>query len=49
LPEQSRISLKIFKDAGYKAELHILPVGHKIPLQAKYLIENFINMEYHQV
>ena len=49
LPEQSRKSLKIFKDAGYKAELHILPVGHKIPLQAKYLIENFINMEYHQV
>ena len=49
LLEQSRISLKIFKDAGYKAELHILPVDHKIPLQAKYLIENFINMEYHQV
>jgi len=43
LPEQSRISLKIFKDAGYKTELHIFSSGHKIPLQAKNLIKNFIN------
>jgi len=49
LPEQSRKSLEIFKDAGYEAELHILPVGHKIPLEAKYFIEKFINMKYHQV
>ena len=43
LPEQSRISLKIFKDAGYKTELHIFSSGHKVPLQAKNLIKNFIN------
>ena len=43
LPEQSKISLKIFKDAGYKAKLHIYSSGHKIPLQAKNLIKNFIN------
>ena len=42
LPEQSKISLELFKGAGYKTQLHILPSRHKVPLQAKYLIEDFI-------
>ncbi len=40
--EESRISLKLFIDAGYKATLHILASRHKIPLQAKEIIEKFI-------
>ena len=43
LPVESKIALKLFSDAGYKVKLEILSVGHKIPLQAKSLIENFIN------
>jgi len=46
LLEQSRISLKIFKDAGYKADLHIFSSGHKIPLQAITSIKNFINNKH---
>ena len=46
LLEQSRISLKIFKDAGYKADLHIFSSGHKIPLQAINSIKNFINNKH---
>jgi phospholipase/carboxylesterase len=46
LLEQSRISLKIFKDAGYKAYLHIFSSGHKIPLQAINSIKNFINNKH---
>ena len=42
LPEQSKISLELFNDAGYKTQLHILPSRHKVPLQAKYLVEDFI-------
>ena len=47
LLEQSRISLKIFKDAGYKADLHIFSSGHKIPLQAITSIKNFINNKHY--
>ena len=46
LLEQSRISLKIFKDAGYKADLHIFSSGHKIPLQAINSIKNFISNKH---
>ena len=46
LLEQSRISLKIFKDAGYKADLHIFSSGHKIPLQAINSIKIFINNKH---
>ena len=42
LPEQSKISYKLFKTAGYRAKLHILPAGHKIPLKSKNLIQTFI-------
>ena len=42
LPEQSKISQKLFKTVGYQTELHILPAGHKIPLKAKNLIQTFI-------
>ena len=43
LPVESKIALKLFSDAGYEVKLETLSVGHKIPLQAKSLIENFIN------
>ena len=43
LPVESKITLKLFSDAGYKVKLETLSVGHKIPIQAKSLIENFIN------
>ena len=43
LPVESKIALKLLSDAGYKVKLETLSVGHKIPLQAKSLIENFIN------
>ena len=43
LPVESKIALKLFSDAGYEVKLETLSVGHKIPLQAKILIENFIN------
>ena len=43
LPVESKIALKLFSDAGYEVKLETLSVGHKIPIQAKSLIENFIN------
>ena len=43
LPVESKIALKLFFDSGYKVKLETLSVGHKIPIQAKSLIENFIN------
>ena len=43
LPVESKIALKLLSDAGYEVKLETLSVGHKIPLQAKSLIENFIN------
>ena len=42
LPDQSKISHEIFKDAGYQVDLQILSAGHKIPLQAKSIIKDFI-------
>ena len=49
LPVESKIALKLFSDSGYKVKLETLSVGHKIPIQAKSLIENFIykvNLNY---
>ena len=43
LPVESKIALKLLSDAGYEVKLETLAVGHKIPLQAKSLIENFID------
>ena len=44
LPEQSQISFELLKGAGFETQLHILAARHKVPLQAKILIENFINI-----
>ena len=44
LPEQSQISFELLKGAGFETQLHILAARHKVPLQAKNLIENFINI-----
>ena len=43
-PEQSQISFELLKEAGFETQLHILAAKHKVPLQAKNLIENFINI-----
>ena len=43
LPVESEIALKLLLDVGYEVKLETLAVGHKIPLQAKSLIENFID------
>ena len=43
LPAESEIAYELFSDAGFKVQLHTPSVGHKIPLQAKSLMENFIN------
>jgi phospholipase/carboxylesterase len=43
LPVESEIALKLLSDVGYEVKLETLAVGHKIPLQAKSLIENFID------
>jgi len=42
LPEESEIAFELFSDAGFKVQLQTLPVGHKIPLQKKDIIEKFI-------
>ena len=44
LPEQSQMSFELFKSAGFETQLHILAARHKVPLQAKNLIENFITI-----
>ena len=42
LPEESKIAHRLFSEAGFRAELHTLSAGHKVPIQAKKLIESFI-------
>ena len=42
LPAESEIAFELFSDAGFKVQLQTLPVGHKIPLQKKDIIEKFI-------
>jgi len=45
LPEESKIAHGLFSDTGFRAELHTLSIGHKIPIQAKKLIEDFISYD----
>ena len=42
LPTESEIAFELFSDAGFKVQLQTPPVGHKIPLQTKDIIEKFI-------
>ena len=42
LPAESEIAFELFSDAGFKVQLQTSPVGHKIPLQKKGIIEKFI-------
>ena len=44
LPEQSQISFELLEGAGFETQLHIMAARHKVPLQAKILIVNFINI-----
>ena len=41
-PEESEKALKLFQSLGYNVNLHILSAGHKIPLSANNLIQQFI-------
>ena len=41
-PEESEKALKKFQSLGYEVNLHILSAGHKIPLSANNLIQQFI-------
>ena len=40
--EESRIAFKLFADLGFKIDIHIFKGGHKIPFQAKKLIQEKI-------
>ena len=42
LPAESEKAFELFSDAGFKVQLQTPPVGHKIPLQKKDIIEKFI-------
>ena len=42
LPVESKIAFKLFSDAGFKVQLKTPSIGHKIPLQTKGIIEEFI-------
>ena len=41
-PEESEKAMKLFQSLGYNVNLHILSTGHKIPLSANNLIQQFI-------
>jgi phospholipase/carboxylesterase len=41
-PEESEKTLKLFQSLDYEVNLHILSAGHKIPLSANNLIQQFI-------
>jgi len=45
LPEQSKVSFQLFNKTGYYTEFYILSGGHKIPIKAKELINNFIKKD----
>ena len=47
LPEESRIASELFSEAGFKTELLSPSVGHKIPIQIKGIIEDFISEAQH--
>ena len=40
--KESRIAFKLFMDLGYKTDLYIFKGGHKIPIEAKRLIQKKI-------
>jgi len=42
IPEESVMAHRLFSEAGFRIELHTLPVGHTVPIKAKKLIEDFI-------
>ena len=42
LPVESKIAFKLFTDLGFEVQLQTPSVGHKIPLQTKGIIEEFI-------
>jgi len=42
IPEESVMAHRLFSEAGFRIELHTLPVDHKVPIKAKKLIEDFI-------
>jgi phospholipase/carboxylesterase len=41
-PDESEKALTLFQSLGYNVNLHILSAGHKIPLNANNLIQQFI-------
>jgi predicted esterase len=41
-PEENEKALKLFQSLGYNVNLHFLSAGHKIPLSANNLIQQFI-------
>ena len=41
-PEESEKALKLFQSLGYNVNLYILSAGHKIPISANRLIQQFI-------
>ena len=43
---ESRIAFKLFMDLGYKTDLYIFNGGHKIPLEAKRLIQKKILKDF---
>jgi len=45
LPEESKIAYEIFSEAGFKTKFYSTSTGHKIPLQAKGLIEDLLLKE----
>lgn len=47
LPEESRIASEMFSEAGFKTELLSTSVGHKIPIQIKGIIQDFISEAQH--
>lgn len=42
IPEESVMAHGLFSEAGFRVELHTLSVGHKVPIKAKKIIEDFI-------
>ena len=43
-PEESKKSLEIFKSNGYNVQLYLLGNGHKISIQARSIIKNFMSI-----
>ena len=41
-PTESKIAYELFKKLGYKTQIHLFSVKHKIPIQVKELIKIII-------